>query len=744
VVAVGCVAVAVGCVAVATPFGLVAPLRGWQAVPISTGRAREAATKAKVRTRATDAAYGMSEGRRAKKGWDSNPALGHIAVRQSRHPEGAWRRRPVDPSTERAETVAMRRVAAVAVVAFATAFARGARADAGAISITVDEPARDALVPSDLSVTVHASSPDGIAGVTASVGSVSSPLYDEGDGSWTGYLVLTAIPAGSATLTIVATDTLGGTSTATVPILVDHPPTVTFGSPHVVARPSLRLTATCVGADGTPCKSITAIIDDGSGTVLASGVSSIDETVSFAPWAPYIYGIPIAIEGEDSFGVTSGIERDVFIEPSTELTVVGQVPGKILDARGGRMLYVADDGSTHLGGACGDVLIASESGYLGWVTPRGALVQLYADSELVELIDFAVVDHGGVSSYDVGVSRSATFAAWQLLTDKTKILTRDLRTTDGPTTLPFALGPSGGRNPTIDDVGNLFASHAFASTVDRLVQWDPSTATWTTLTYYLEGGATRATINSIIADADLVAYSVDPAAYLGLWVGGKDVEISRRDLVPAYAHHTYELAGGWMAYSQHDATGVLRVYRRSPAGATDVGSDTTISTDTKLEVLAPSGDLTLFNEGSRFLTLGALPPKKISIAQGKGMWRDGTWLVALDGTLFGLTGGPGDTGVCDSGSDGGGDTSTDSASEAASDAPVDAGGADSADAAGSADATVDAHVDLDAAEPAAEPVDAEPSSSGCGCRTSGDRAPLGAAAITIAFSGALLARRRRR
>ena len=100
---------------------------------------------------------------------------------------------------------------------------------AAAASVSIDTPTADAVVLESANISVAVASPNLMASVVANIGNASAVLAPSGGsgvGNWTGTIDFSSLPSGAATLSVIATDVLGDSGTATRKVTRSRPPAV--------------------------------------------------------------------------------------------------------------------------------------------------------------------------------------------------------------------------------------------------------------------------------------------------------------------------------------------------------------------------------------------------------------------------------------------------------------------------------------------------------------------------------------
>lgn len=241
------------------------------------------------------------------------------------------------------------RSTAFALALLATSFARSASA-APAIGTVV--PADAEIVGDSLQVQAAVSGPYVVTGVTAKVGVATAPMTLQGS-TWRATMDLSAEPIAPATLTITATDASGDTAVLTRALVHDRAPSLTvLTSPLSVARPSLRLRATCADSDAYGCATVAVAVRQSSTsnpnpqTVLATAVgSALDQTVSLAAYEGM--AVDVLFTATDTAGAKTTTILQAYVESSPNLALVDEVDGQVLDVDATRILFV-DDAGVHV------------------------------------------------------------------------------------------------------------------------------------------------------------------------------------------------------------------------------------------------------------------------------------------------------------------------------------------------------------------------------------------------------------
>lgn len=208
----------------------------------------------------------------------------------------------------------------------------------------------------------------------AQVETVGADLTPQSGGNpWIGALTIGPLSRGTKTLVVTATDLLNNTATASLDFVHDNPPVITVTSPidGDVALPNAQLTATC-SDDNTAvgCQNFQARIGS---TVVASGASAINQSVSFASYDGQ--SVSVDFSATDSANRTTSVSREVYVDLSPKLVSEAVVPGRVVDFDGSRILYRTLAGSMVVRalGSSTDTVVGSAVGFqVGKLTSAGA------------------------------------------------------------------------------------------------------------------------------------------------------------------------------------------------------------------------------------------------------------------------------------------------------------------------------------------------------------------------------------
>ena len=242
---------------------------------------------------------------------------------------------------------------------------------------------------------------------------------------WVGNLSLSGLQKGQKILTVTATDVRGNQNQAQKTFLYDDPPVLTVTSPltGAVARPFVRVTATCTDDDPNGCRYIKVYTD--STSPVASGRSSIDLYVR--PSTPSLY---VRIVAVDSSGQTVERQISVFIETNPGLIEVDQISDdgtiNIIDMQDNRLLYLQGTSLRILDRSSRQVVVIPSppiSGLThGFLTPKGAIFAVPGTPDTIYDWRDGSLQNLGLGD-DFSLKAKGSYAIWN---DGTNVLLRDL------------------------------------------------------------------------------------------------------------------------------------------------------------------------------------------------------------------------------------------------------------------------------------------------------------------------------
>jgi hypothetical protein len=399
-------------------------------------------------------------------------------------------------------------------------------------------------------------------------------------GTVTGILLLGGTPRGPTELRVVGTTVEGDSTVVVVPIIHDGPPSLLVTNPvtGTVARPQIRLDADCTDDDPAGCTSVVARVTPGemSGvfTTVASGTTGVHATVSLAPWDGD-HELYVQFRATDSRGQVRTSLRRVYVEGSTALTEIASAGTQVLDVDLGRVLYADSAGSLYLrSGATETLIMAGADAGPAWLHPQGAIFG--SNGRVYDWRNGALVDLGTLNS---GLIVAGSWALWS---NARNLYRRDLA---AGTNLQLSSEANNhlnditetgvvvyGTGPSSNGGGDFYDVYRFdGSTTTRLTA-DADNTSWNV--FPVTDGT-----NVVYLSTTQNGSTVLQPGRIALWRDGTETLLSTatRSAEPGV---DYDVNGGWVAYTDLDAGGILQVYTRAPDGtirrATSSGTRSTL------------------------------------------------------------------------------------------------------------------------------------------------------------------------
>ncbi len=471
-----------------------------------------------------------------------------------------------------------------------------ATARSTAVSMQVLQPAANATVGDSVRVTVRVDSARAsVASIVASASGRSVTLQPGTTaGTVTGILVLAGTPRGPTELRVVGTTVDGDSTVIVVPIAHDGRPGLTVTNPlrNTVARPQLRVDFDCVDDDAAGCRSVALLatradLGDEYETV-ATGTTGIHANVSLAQFD----GLQVYLQfrGTDSRGQVRTRVDTVFVESSTALTEVASAGAFLLDLDPptARVLFADTAGALRLRTGQTETLIGNFGvPRVARLHPQGAIFGGGYTDRVYDWRNGTLVDLGVLNS---GLAVDGT---WALYSNATNLYRRDLST---GTTAQISSQANNFRNDIAGDGTAVFSSsRGTAGDGYDIYRYDA-------------GGITRLTADADasfwnawpVTDGTNFVYRKSPQngaqvlqpGRIALWRNGTETLLSStlRNVEPG---RDYAAEGGWVAFTNADAGGIIQVYTRAPDGT--VRRATSTGTASSLRALAPDGTVLYAN-----------------------------------------------------------------------------------------------------------------------------------------------------
>lgn len=204
-----------------------------------------------------------------------------------------------------------------------------------AINITIVQPTAGQLVDDNVFVAATVASTFELATVNASGSSRAAALVFSPNSvrgrfgstpAWTNTISLAGLPRGSNSITVMATDVFGNTSSAQVSFNHDRKPVLVVNAPlpDAVARPTMAVDFACSDDGPVPCRI----------RILANGQLVATNQIAVLDLSAFDHSeVSLRFEATDSAGQMTVDERGVFVETNPRLMEAASVSGRILDTR---------------------------------------------------------------------------------------------------------------------------------------------------------------------------------------------------------------------------------------------------------------------------------------------------------------------------------------------------------------------------------------------------------------------------
>jgi len=496
-------------------------------------------------------------------------------------------------------------------------------------------------VDSVFSLAVTATSQFSLESLVARVGTRTTPLsFVPANGRWEATISLAGLPHPSLQqLDLIARDVQGDSATLAYPVRYDKPPVVTLTLPQngAVARPDLVLQATCQDDGPTGCVSLRYTV---AGNTIASGTSSINQTVSLAAYDGQ--RLQMLVAGRDDAGQGARVGVVTYVELSPRLVPVASAgQGIILDADATRFL-VADVNAdfevtvrsvrivARVGGASTTILADTSQDLqveleTARLTSHGAI--LLSRGALYEWRDGAMVRPAGTGPVG-GLEVEGDFAIW---IQGSALVRRNL---------------ANGTNQTVTAAGRgsvaVNGNVAYVGTDENIRTYSAGTTTQLTTEGLNRGPVTDGTqvvfVRALASTGPFEITLFAPGSPVVL----ATVALNSGSAVPCCApepHQDYRISNGWIAFVEPDITGVGQVWIRSPGGTETqlsfFGVTNPFLNTSFLKALSTTGEV-VFDvfEGRRYRAAAGISPVDIGSRNGRPLYIDGVLHVALGATLF--------------------------------------------------------------------------------------------------------------
>lgn len=405
--------------------------------------------------------------------------------------------------------------------------------------------------------------------------------------------------------------------------------------PLSVARPEIRIAATCRDDDPVGCDSLVVFawaIGGSPKFKIAEGKEAID-TVASLPSRLKGRRVALIFEAYDPLNMKRNV-REVYLEPSPALMAIDSVSGEVFDVGDDRILHL--DSSSGYGvlkiydRASGtDVVIMDDSTRRpesGFLTPVGVLFEARVGRiQVHEWRNGLLTEHGDFTP-STSLNVAGNYAAW----NNFFALTR------------YDIG-TGVETTVTTDAG---AGHNDVAPNGDVVYWSSDG-----IFRYRAGQTTKLTSDDDGADSNrypltdgtnVVYIKSGPCCTnqthrIAMYEEAGELILAGPRSSHPVPRRDYTVDGGWVAYTKPES-GVLEVWVRSPTGGQQqvatFASDA--SGDSEIDSLSPSGDVVIVSGDRRYRwspTTGAAPVD-IGSRLGRSLWLGDELLVIIGNTVF--------------------------------------------------------------------------------------------------------------
>jgi hypothetical protein len=484
-----------------------------------------------------------------------------------------------------------------------------ALATSSPVYMRILQPTANSLWGDTLRVVVAIDSANAsISSVQATAGGRTVTLQPV-SGTLRGTLLLDGTPAGPMELRVRAQTVNGDTAAVTATFIHDQRPNLTVSSPGegaVVRNEMLRLDADCTDDAPGGCASITATAHFVTGSrpnlQLASGTSGIHTTVPLAGANGLV--IAIGFTATDSRGQTRHAVDTVYVEGSQALTEVASGGSEMWDVDGsGRALYSDTAGAlwTRAGGSETLVAAWAEADYAR-LHPLGAIFYQRYGADGGRLVNKLAYDWRGGALVELGPVNAEMMVSgsWAIWTNSRNLYRRDLTT---GTTIQLSSTAGNDRNdvtssgqvaywtgPSPFEEGDVYDIYLFDGTGTTRLTSDADSSQWNILP------VTDGTSVLYTTSAQGGRTTTQPGR-IALWRDGVETLLTSTPRAHT-PHASYEAEGGWIAWVDEDAGGILQIHTRSPGGVDRRA--TSGGTGSALRALLADGTVIYVNGGAMY------------------------------------------------------------------------------------------------------------------------------------------------
>jgi len=498
-------------------------------------------------------------------------------------------------------------------------------------SVTVITPAVNELVADDLNILATVRSNLDIVSIGAELEGRSTPLiYDVAKAGFVGALSLTGLSPGPHMLTVIAEDIEGDIITRQVPVIFDHPPTLSIVEPlpFSVARPDIHVEASC-SDDAGDCQLEVWAIGPGLHPLwlkVATGTNVVSQTVDLSAFDGE--RVSLRFDANDSSNqLIHGEERKpIYVEGSARLETVADFPDELVDFDGERALTrgreeSGDDLSLHyLSSAAVEAVEVPPNrlAVYSFLSSTGVIYQTQDkdQSSLRRLYDW----NGGVlldvGQQPDGLVVSGDFAIWS---EGSNLWLRQVST---QTNVLMSSSASSDDHDVAENGVVVYRLNAgsiekYDAGVQTTVVSDPAFDYAAPLTdgngvVYLKSGA--------------------PGDAIAFHDGSNEIVLTNFRDKPWGNQLLGQISGGWVAYTELGGLGQTHVWTRDPVG--QLLQRTFFGSNSFIDALASNGEVMILNLSRRYLSDASGQSADISSPWGTSVNIDGQWFLMIGRSLF--------------------------------------------------------------------------------------------------------------
>jgi hypothetical protein len=502
--------------------------------------------------------------------------------------------------------------------------------------ITIKSPELNAIVGSELTITVEISSDLDVSSVEASLEGYQTELTFKRDAICTkaecfpgfvGMISANTLISGTYTLRIDAEDVQSRSAQQTTKIVLDRKPELVIQAPtpFSVARPILPISTHCIDDNGN-CTIVVSI----DGKVASSSENTLSDELDLSKLEGTSTVIQFSAKDNKNQSVSTNIS--VYVESSTALKAVQAFEGKILDFDGTRVLHLYKNDDD-------EKLFIQQ---LGTTNKKQVLIP---NSYQVNTSNAYLTTTGAIFVASTGSSTTARLFDWNM----GELI--DLGKPNSTSSLVVA-GDYAIWNVSTALFRRTFSSKTNITIANDAGNWKNDVAANGNVTYW----DTKYQINLYNNDGVIISLTDDTAYWNVYTITDGNLHVYRKQTnnPKSYAiavHNTenetfltqfseidytpraeYQVMNGWVAYSKIGGLGQSHVWVRSPSGSeyqlTFYGNSSSI------DKLSDYGETAIINDNSRYLVTLGNNPRRTNSSLGKAYSNSGVWYLTIGRELF--------------------------------------------------------------------------------------------------------------